>query len=378
SSRRRSAVLNAGGGPHATLFQSVTSSGSASSPSACLSQFLMCGVSKCALSAASLVQFSWKRNCAWSVAPWCMSKLMQPFSARVGARSLSSSSFTRCALPAFARIRAMTVTLPSARRLESIRGGMERPLTLAAHPPYRHRLDQNAEGGTWHEKRDVASDHRAHDPRGAGGREDDPGAGGAVDSGGGGRRQPRRHGDGRAGTYHEAGRPCPTEPATCAVVVSTDGIRLVGENGAGAVILENAGGQEQGIAVAKGGASGPSCLTDSTQRVQGAVVQGFTVNGFDGDGIFLLCVDNWRVEGNSVNNNAEYGIFPSHCGPGEIVHNVATGSNDTGIYFGQSHDVRVDHNLATGNVSGFELQNSSNSRVDHNTAMGNTGGILTF
>src|SRR5437762_1095913 len=83
------------------------------------------------------------------------------------------------------------------------------------------------------------------------------------------------------------------EPATCAVVVSTDGIRLVGQNGAGAVILENAGGQEQGIAVAKGGASGPSCLTDSAQRVQGAVVQGFTVNGFDGDGIFLLCVDNW-------------------------------------------------------------------------------------
>src|SRR5213592_1754021 len=78
------------------------------------------------------------------------------------------------------------------------------------------------------------------------------------------------------GTYHEAGRPCPTEPATCAVVVSTDGIRLVGQNGAGSVILENPGGQEQGIAVAKAGASGPSCLTDSAQRVQGAVVQGFT------------------------------------------------------------------------------------------------------
>src|SRR5438067_1734092 len=69
SSRRRSAVLDAGGGPHATLFQSVTSSGSASSPSACSSQFSMCGVSKCALSAASLVQFLRKRNCAGSVVP---------------------------------------------------------------------------------------------------------------------------------------------------------------------------------------------------------------------------------------------------------------------------------------------------------------------
>jgi parallel beta-helix repeat protein len=184
----------------------------------------------------------------------------------------------------------------------------------------------------------------------------------------------------RPGTYHEAGRPCPTEPGnTCAVVITTDGLALVGLGGsAEPVILENAGDQEQGIAIAKAGAAGPECLTDQSQRIDGAVVQGLTVNGFDGDGIFLFCVDNWRVAGNSANDNAEYGIFPSHCGPGEVVHNVATGANDTGIYVGQSHDVRVDQNLATGNVSGFELENSSNSRVDHNEATGNTGGILTF
>jgi parallel beta-helix repeat protein len=180
------------------------------------------------------------------------------------------------------------------------------------------------------------------------------------------------------GTYHEAGRPCPTEPATCAVVVSTDGIRLVGQNGAEAVVLENPGGQEQGIAIAKAGASGPSCLTDAAQRVQGAVVQGFTVNGFDGDGIFLLCVDDWLVQDSAANDDAEYGIFPSHCGPGRVTRSVATGANDTGIYTGQSHDVRVDHNLAMGNVSGFEIENSSNVRLDHNEATGNTGGILSF
>lgn len=116
----------------------------------------------------------------------------------------------------------------------------------------------------------------------------------------------------------------------------------------------------------------------SQLRPQVPLVQGLTVNGFDDNGIFLFCVDNWRVQGNSANNNVEYGIFPSHCGPGEIVHNVATGSNDTGIYVGQSHDVRVDQNLAMGNVSGFELENCSNSRVDHNESTGNTAGILTF
>src|SRR2546425_3447006 len=183
----------------------------------------------------------------------------------------------------------------------------------------------------------------------------------------------------RPGTYHEAGRPCPTEPGTCAVVITQDNIALIAlTDNADPVILENAGGQEQGIAIAKSGAAGPGCLTDQSQRINGALVRGFTVNGFDSDGIFLFCVDNWRVAGNSANDNAEYGIFPSHGGPGEVVHNVATGANDTGIYVGQSHDVRVDQNLATGNVSGFELENSSNSRVDHNEATGNTGGILTF
>ncbi len=183
----------------------------------------------------------------------------------------------------------------------------------------------------------------------------------------------------RPGTYHEAGRPCPTESGTCGVVITKDNISLIGLGlGPRRVILENPGGQVQGIAIAKDGASGPACLTDQSQRVNGAAVLGFTVNGFDSDGIFLFCVDNWLVAGNATHDNAEYGIFPSHCGPGRVAFNVATGSNDTGIYIGQSHNVRIDHNRATGNVSGFELENTSFSRVDHNVSTGNTGGILTF
>jgi cytochrome c peroxidase len=182
------------------------------------------------------------------------------------------------------------------------------------------------------------------------------------------------------GTYHEAGRPCPTEPAnTCAVVVDKDGITLMGQSArAGAVVLENAGGQDQGIAIAKQGADGATCLGDPSQRIHGARVRGLTVNGFGGDGIFLFCVDGWSVEFASANDDAEYGIFPSHCGPGRVSNSVATGANDTGIYIGQSNNVRIDHNVAMGNVSGFELENCSHSRLDHNEAAGNTGGVLTF
>ena len=182
------------------------------------------------------------------------------------------------------------------------------------------------------------------------------------------------------GTYHESGRPCPTDPShVCAVVVSTDDVTIVGPTaGGGAVVLENPGGQDQGLVFAKAGADGATCLGDDAQRVHGARVRGLTVNGFDGEGIFLLCVDDWRVELSSANDNGEYGIFPSHSGNGRVFGNVATGSNDTGIYIGQSHDVRVDHNRASGNVSGFEIENCTNVRLDHNVATGNTGGILSF
>ena len=180
------------------------------------------------------------------------------------------------------------------------------------------------------------------------------------------------------GTYVEPGTPCPHNPAeTCAVVISQDDITLRAASvGAAHVVLRSPGGQAVGIAVAKTG--DPSCLTDQTQRVEGSTVSGFTVTGFDDDGVLLFCVDHWRIRKSAALDNAEYGFFPSHVGPGRIDHSVATGANDTGIYVGQSHDVLIDHNTATGNVSGFEIENSTNVRATHNTATGNTAGILSF
>jgi parallel beta-helix repeat protein len=182
------------------------------------------------------------------------------------------------------------------------------------------------------------------------------------------------------GTYHESGSPCPTNPAnTCAVVVNKPRIALIGASAPHRrVVLENPGGQDQGIAIAPSPVSPATCLDDDSQRLRGASVSGFTVNGFDGEGIFFLCVDHFAALGNEVNDNAEYGIFPSHTTGGRVAFNLATGSNDTGIYIGQSRNVRVDHNLASGNVSGFEIENCSGVRADHNVAKDNTGGILSF
>jgi parallel beta-helix repeat protein len=180
------------------------------------------------------------------------------------------------------------------------------------------------------------------------------------------------------GTYTEAGRPCPTEPTvTCAVVVSKDNINLLGQGTpAHPVILQSNGSQDQGFAVAKTG--DPTCLTDRSQRIEGSLISGFTVQGFAGSGILLNCADDWRVTGVTAIDNYEYGIFPSHSGSGRIDHSLATGSNDTGIYVGQSQGARIDHNTASGNVSGFEIENSTGVQADHNTAAGNTAGIVSF
>jgi parallel beta-helix repeat protein len=190
------------------------------------------------------------------------------------------------------------------------------------------------------------------------------------------------------GTYQEAGRPCPSSPQdTCAVVVTQDDITLMGLGGGNArgdhgkkrqVILEPLGVQERGIEAARPGADGATCLDDPSQRLQGFSVSGFTVDDFAEDGVFVFCADDWEIRDVATHDNGEYGLFPSHTRRGRVTHSVATGAHDTGIYIGQSFDARIDHNVATGNVSGFELENSSNMRLDHNASYGNTAGILTF
>jgi parallel beta-helix repeat protein len=178
----------------------------------------------------------------------------------------------------------------------------------------------------------------------------------------------------RSGTYTEASRPCPSEPSnSCAVTITKDNITLAAH---GSVVLESDGDQEVGIDVGK--TDDASCVSDSSLKVHGSTISGITVRGFGDDGVLLYCVDDWRVTKVSAVDNVEYGIFPSHSSNGRVDHSLASGSNDTGFYIGQSRDSRMDHNTAFGNVSGYEIENSTNVRADHNVAYGNTGGILVF
>jgi parallel beta-helix repeat protein len=181
------------------------------------------------------------------------------------------------------------------------------------------------------------------------------------------------------GVYREDGKPCPAISAqTCAVAIQKNGIKLIGVGSRKhPVVLRARDGQGAGIEVAKESRSG-DCLSDASQRLHGSLIRGLTVRGFDDFGVFLLCVDHWRITRVRAIDNGEYGTFPSHTTIGRLDHSFASGSNDTGHYIGQSSHARVDHNVAKDNVSGFELENSSRIRADHNLAAGNTGGILSF
>jgi parallel beta-helix repeat protein len=180
------------------------------------------------------------------------------------------------------------------------------------------------------------------------------------------------------GTYTESSTPCPSEPGnSCAVVVNKDDISIVGTAGKGkGVTLEADDDQDVGIDV--GRTDDPACLDRPSLRVQGSLLRGLTVRGFEDDGVLLFCVQHWRVTEMVARDDNEYGIFPSHSFDGRLDHSFASGANDTGMYVGQSFGARIDHNVATDNVSGYEIENSVGVTADHNLAYGNTGGILSF
>jgi parallel beta-helix repeat protein len=104
-----------------------------------------------------------------------------------------------------------------------------------------------------------------------------------------------------------------------------------------------------------------------------------------GDGVRATAVDyptirNVHVEwtGGPDASNGGYGIYPVTSSHVLIEDCFASGASDTGIYVGQSHDIIIRNNEATGNVAGIEVENSTDAEVYGNHAHGNSGGILVF
>lgn len=129
-----------------------------------------------------------------------------------------------------------------------------------------------------------------------------------------------------------------------------------------------------------------------TTGAQGIYVTGdnFTARGFAivdtvGDGLKLegsdgVTLEQLRVEwtGDPSSDNGSYGLYPVQCSRVQIHDSYVRGASDAGVYVGQSQNIIVSGNTATGNVAGIEIENSTNADVHHNIATGNTGGVLVF
>ena len=156
------------------------------------------------------------------------------------------------------------------------------------------------------------------------------------------------------------------EPGTYeeAITVSKPGIKLVGKFSlrGGEVIIKNPGDEENGITV--------------TDEADGFTLVNVTIKDFEDNGVILISVDHFTLSQVKAVNDGEYGIFPVHCNHGVIELCVATGCSDTGIYVGQSTDVKMRLNTAYANVNGLEVENSSDVDVTLNQSFNNVVGIL--
>ena len=171
--------------------------------------------------------------------------------------------------------------------------------------------------------------------------------------------------------------------AARAITVTKNGIHLVGAARPNRpVILRQAGAQTHGIWVSPADSTDPDdpelppCGMRN-EHLRGFSLSGFTVQGFAGFGIYLACVDDFRIRRNTASGNLTYAMFPVRSSHGQMTRNQVSGTkNDACLYVGQDESIAVHGNLATDCVIGFEIENSHHVHMFSNHSINNTAGML--
>src|SRR6266702_7124990 len=112
-------------------------------------------------------------------------------------------------------------------------------------------------------------------------------------------------------------------------------------------------------------------------RIDGFTLSGLQIQNYSFNGVLLIEVDNFQIDHGQYVDNDEYGIFPILCSHGLVEFNQVSGSNDTGIYIGQSHDALIRQNHVSDCTAGIDVENSSDVIVQDNWASNNTMGMIT-
>ena len=164
------------------------------------------------------------------------------------------------------------------------------------------------------------------------------------------------------GTYQE------THPGRNAVTVVKSGIRMIARSKPKAgmkVILQAGPGQHNGVVI--------EGLPNA--RLDGFQIKGFTIQGFQNNGILTRYLDNFKIERNESIDNLENGIWPTLSANGLVKKNVSYGSEDSALWVEASENVRVLKNDLHHSPTGLEITVSHNIVAKGNDVHDNTAGI---
>ena len=148
------------------------------------------------------------------------------------------------------------------------------------------------------------------------------------------------------------------------VNVRTPGLTLVGPHDA---VLDGTG-----LAASNGIDVRP---TDPTMLLGAFDLIGLSIRNYSRNGVFLRGVDDYSITSGEYVDNEAYGIFPVRSLNGFIADNVVSGSNDTGIYVGQSMGAMIRDNHTFDNTVGIAVENTIDADVIDNMVDGNSIGM---
>ncbi len=126
-------------------------------------------------------------------------------------------------------------------------------------------------------------------------------------------------------------------------------------------------GQTDGIVVEPANPGDPDII--------GITIQGFTVEGFSNNGIWLKHTQKFKIQGNESINNLENGIWPTLSAKGSVKKNVSYGAQDSALWVEASEDVKVMQNELYDSPTGFEITISKNVKATKNYIHDNTVGV---
>jgi len=124
---------------------------------------------------------------------------------------------------------------------------------------------------------------------------------------------------------------------------------------------------------------GEGALTDAViASGHGFTIEGFALRDYTSNGITVHGATGVVFRDLVVDRTGLYGVYPVECRDVLVERVVVTWAKDAAIYVGQSADIVVRKSEVHHNVTGIEIENSTNALVEENHAHDNTAGILVF